>query len=408
MKNWTNEIIPFSMVLFSVKPRCFLPFVGKARSTSNGIYEGSSVLEDNQGSRNVGTGQVSDRETTSSEQNVSKTRAVTILLIGIVALAFTAPWVKLANFEPATSAILRVGLALLVLIPFAMWERGRSGSLNKQGTILAVAAGIFLGIDFTAWNYSIFFVGSGIASILLNLQIIILPGLAAIFDKYRVPKSYFVLVPIMIFGVMMTGGVFDPAPSEGPTQVYGMDIAILGTILGATSGVCYGIYLYASRKASTVNPGRIIQPMAITCAAQLVAPTIFMTFFSERGFDLTHGVLVNGKLPMNPETDLGDPITASNWFWMIILAVVGQAIAWTFVQYGSVRIDTTIVAGLLLLSPISTVAIIAPIMFNEIPSFIQVLGVVIVLGAVAYQNKLHLVVIRKFGGGGGTPSPSRT
>lgn len=328
---------------------------------------------------------------------VSTGRAATILIIGIIALAFTAPWVKLANFEPATSVLLRVGIAILVLIPFALRERKKLGGVNRAGVTLAIIAGLFLGIDFTAWNYSIFWVGSGIASVLLNLQIIILPALAVIFDGYKVPKSYFVLVPIMIFGVILTGGIFDAPPSEGPATVYGVNIAIMGTILGATSGVCYGIYLYASRKASTVNPGRIVQPILYTCIAQLVAPGIW-AFFSGRGIDLTHGVLVDGQLPLNPETTVGDPITATNWLWMIVLAVAGQAIAWTFVQYGSVRMDTTVVAGLLLLSPIATVAVIAPVMFGEIPSFLQILGVVIVLAAVAYQNRLHEAVLRKFRG----------
>lgn len=332
--------------------------------------------------------------TATTQKPEGKARAVTILLIGIVALAFTAPWVKLANFEPATSAILRVGIAVVVLLPFALRERSKHGALNRTGLTLALLSGVFLGIDFTAWNYSIFFVGSGIASVLLNLQIIILPALAAIFDKYKVPKSYFILVPIMVFGVILTGGVFDAAPSEGPATVYGVPTAVLGTILGCASGICYGIYLYASRKASTVNPGRIVQPMLYTCMAQLLAPVIW-SFFSGRGFDLTHGVLADGNLPLNPETTVGDPITAVNWMWMIVLAVLGQAVAWTFVQYGSVRMDTTVVAGLLLLSPISTVAIIAPIMFGEIPSLLQVLGVVIVLGAVSYQNKLPQALIRK-------------
>lgn len=146
-----------------------------------------------------------------------------------------------------------------------------------------------------------------------------------------------------------------------------------------------------------MNPGRIVQPILYTCIAQLVAPGIW-AFFSGRGIDLTHGVLVDGQLPLNPETTVGDPITATNWLWMIVLAVAGQAIAWTFVQYGSVRMDTTVVAGLLLLSPIATVAVIAPVMFGEIPSFLQILGVVIVLAAVAYQNRLHEAVLRKFRG----------
>ncbi len=328
-------------------------------------------------------------------KSVSRARATTVLMIGVVALAFTAPWVKLANFEPATSAFLRVAIALIVLLPFAIRERSRLGSLNRAGIYLAFVSGIFLGIDFTAWNYSIFFVGSGIASILLNLQIIILPLLAVVFDGYRPPKSFYALVPIMIFGVMLTGGVFDPPPAQGPQTVYGIDIAVLGTILGSVSGVCYGIYLYTSRKASTVNPGRIVQPMAITCAAQMIPPVIFMLFFSERGFDVTRGVLVDGQLPMNPETTLGDPITAMNWIWMLVLAVLGQAMAWTFVQYGSVRLDTTIVAGLLLLSPVSTVAIIAPILFAEIPSLLQILGVIVVLGAVAYQNGLFKALLNR-------------
>lgn len=345
--------------------------------------------------QNTDAGGPADSRDASGGQPVSASRAITFLMIGVVALAFTAPWVKLSNFEPATSAILRVGIALLFLIPFAHRERARRGALNMTGILLALLAGLFLGIDFTAWNYAVFYVGAGIASVLLNLQVIVLPALAIMFDGYRPPRSYFVLVPVMILGVALTGGVFDAAPNQGPATVYGIDIAILGTILGATSGLCYGIYLYASAKATRINPGRIFQPMVWASAAQLVAPALFMVLFSDRGFDLTHGVLINGELPMIPETTLGDPITGMNWFWMIVLATAGQAIAWTLIQYGSTRLAPSIVAGLLLLSPIATVFLIAWILFGEVPSALQTLGVFIVLAAVAYQNRLHVAVLNK-------------
>lgn len=340
----------------------------------------------------------------SIDNNVN--RAYWFLMIGTIALAFTAPWVKQSNFEPSTSVILRCSIGLLALLPFAFREIKKIGALTKSGVLLSLLAGLFLGIDFVAWNYSIYYVGSGIASILLNLQIIILPALAFLFDKERVPKSFFIVAPIMILGVVMSGGVFESsALTTGPATVYGINIAVLGTIAGSLSGVCYGIYLYTSRKASQANKGQIVQPMAWATAAQLVAPLIFMVLFSDRGLDLTHGVLVNGELPMNPETVVGDPITAMNWFWMLLLATMGQAMAWTFVQYGAVRLDSTIVAGLLLLSPIATVAVIAVILFGEIPSFIQILGVVIVLGAVAYQNNLHVVLMEKMRGKKPTKSP---
>ena len=333
--------------------------------------------------------------------NQGNSRAYLILIIGIVFLAFTAPWVKLSNFEPATSVLLRCGLGFLALLPFMIREVKKHGSLSKTGIMLSLLAGLFLGIDFTAWNYSIYYVGSGIASILLNMQVIILPALAFLFDRERIPKTYFIVAPIMILGVVMTGGIFDPvdpASVTGPTTIYGMNIATLGTIAGIISGVCYGIYLYTSRKASSGSINVIVQPMAYATLAQLVAPILWILFSGIGEFNLTQGVLVDGALPMNPETTMGDPITAMNWFWVIVLATLGQAVAWTFVQYGAVRLNSTIVAGLLLLSPISTVAIIAVVLFGEIPSVIQVLGVVIVLGAVAYQNSLHTLVMEKMRG----------
>ncbi len=73
-------------------------------------------------------------------------------------------------------------------------------------------------------------------TVLLNLQVIILPALAILFDGYRPPKTYYILVPIMILGVALTGGVFDPPSTEGPQTVYGMPIALLGTLLGRNVG----------------------------------------------------------------------------------------------------------------------------------------------------------------------------
>lgn len=335
----------------------------------------------------------------------SISRAYLILIIGVLGVAFSAPWVKMSNFEPATSVILRVGIGLIALIPFYFMEIKKLGKLNKSGVILSLAAGLFLGIDFTAWNYSIYYVGSGIASILLNLQIIILPALAALFDRDRIPKSFFIIAPIMILGVLMTGGIFGGSETvENLPTILGMSLPVAGTIAGSISGVCYGIYLYTSRKATKVNAGQIVQPMFLASISQLVAPFIFL-IGSGRGLNLTQGVLTGqGKdaiLPIEGLTELdilavnGDPITGMNWVWMIVLATIGQAVAWTFIQYGSVRLNPTTVAGLLLLSPIATVSVIAVVMFGEIPSVIQVLGVIVVLGAVAFQNNLHQGLMKK-------------
>ncbi|WP_228568518.1 DMT family transporter [Campylobacter sputorum] len=315
-------------------------------------------------------------------------------MLGIAALAFTAPWVKLSNFQPATSTILRCGIGVLAMLPFALMEIKKYGMLNKQGVILSMAAGFFLSIDFTAWNYSTYYVGSGIASILLNIQVIILPALAFFIDKERIPLSYLIIAPTLLFGVILSGGALEPyifgvdTTVQGPTHIYGYTLAFLGTVCGLISGLCYGIYLYSSRKASRVNTGQIVLPIFISSAAQLIAPILFILMGYE-SFDLTNGVLnADGFLPHDPETTYGEPINGMNWFWMIVLGVVGQAVAWCFTQYGSVKLNPTLAAGLLILSPVATVAVIAPVMFGESLSWLQIVGVILTLVTVAYQNGL--------------------
>ena len=332
-----------------------------------------------------------------STKTISKTTAYTIIMLGILALAFSAIMVKEANFEPVTNAFLRCLIGFVVLIPFALREKKKHGPLNRIGLVLAIGAGIFLGIDMTAWNYAIFYVGAGISSVLLNLQIIVLPLLAMTFDKFRPQKSFWVLVPIMIFGIILTGGILDGDPLEGPTTIYGRPIAVVGTMLGVLSGICYGVYLYMSREAGTFNPRRYVQPLMWVFLAQLIPQGFTMIFISPDGWNVTQGVLADGKLPMNPEVLSGDMITAANWWWMIALAVVGHAMAWVFVQIGSVNLDPTIVAGLLLLSPVTTV-LVAPYTSGETISTLQAIGVVIVLAAVAYQNDLHKALLNRLRG----------
>lgn len=328
---------------------------------------------------------------------VSHGRALAVLALGTAFLSATPLLVKASNMDPATQAFLRVFFGFLFLLPFGIMEIRKKEGLSKRSIIYAVISGLFLGIDFTAWNYSIFYIGAGVAAILLNLQVIIVPMLTAIFDKYKIPPVFLVLVPIMAVGVLLTGGVFEAQEATGPETIYGIKTATLGTAFGLTSGICYSFYLYFSRKAGTsARKDLYVQPMMYTAAAQMVAPLIIgHTVSSRGGFDFKNGVLIDGVLPtVNPETTVGDPLTAWNWIALLLLASFGQALAWTFVQYGSVWLDPTLSAGILLLSPVTSVIIAAPL-FGEIPSVLQTIGVLMILATVAYQNGLFSILLGK-------------
>lgn len=336
-------------------------------------------------------------------KEVSHGKAVLWLLVGTLFLAGTPLWVKGANMDPATQAFLRVILGFLLLLPLGLHEIRTKQRLHRNGIILAGAAGIFLGIDFTAWNYSIFLIGSGVAAILLNLQVVIVPMLTAVIDKVKLPKSFVFILPIMIVGVLFTGGVFEPAEgSVGPAMIGGIKTSVIGTAFGLTSGLCYSLYLYLSLKASTSAPRKdlYIQPMMYTMVAQAIPPVIWM-FTGGNGFNVTQGVLtkdpVTGEMVLpaalgdNPTlqaaTMAGDPVNMGNWISLILLIVLGQAAAWTLVQYGSVWLHPTLSAGILLLSPVMSVIIAGPL-FAEWPSWLQWVGVALILACVGWQNGL--------------------
>lgn len=350
----------------------------------------------------------------SNERYDNSLKTYVIFLLGIAFLSFTAPWQKMSNFDPATGAFLRVLGGAIVLIPFAIREAKKSGVINTKGFWLSVLAGGVLGIDFTAWNYSIFFVGSGIASILLNIQVIIMPALAFFIDKERIPLSYYLVAPIMLTGVILAGGALETGivDPNGPQEVFGMPIMAVGTIAGLTSGLCYSVYLFASRRAGRIQTNiLIVQPILISSLSQMIAPLLFAYGITGNGFIFDKGVMIDTALGINQmklpaeianvgslmqNVAIGDPINDTSWFWMGVECVLGQAAAWTFAQYGSAKLNPTLGAALLILSPIATVSIIAPIMFHESLSHLQILGVVVAILAVMYQNGLWAAFKAKF------------
>src|SRR5690625_1272207 len=95
-------------------------------------------------------------------------------MAGVAILSFSAIMVKASNFEPATSTLLPDSIALIVLLPFCILEIRRKGPLNVLGALIALEAGVFLGIDCIPWSYSAYLVGAGVSSVWVNLQITIL------------------------------------------------------------------------------------------------------------------------------------------------------------------------------------------------------------------------------------------
>ena len=288
----------------------------------------------------------------------SRSRLYGSVLVGALCLSVSAILVKLADVDAPTTAFLRCALAVVMLVPLALWERHRHRSLSVQATLWSVAAGVALGMDYAEWTASIYDVGAGISTVLINVQVIVLPALAWIVDREAIPPRFLAATPLLLGGVVLVGGI-------GSHSAVGDD-PVAGTVLGLLAGIGYGSYLYLTRRGSRGDHTVLLQPLLVSTAVAAITTAAVS--------------------PVAGGLALAD-ISARSWVDLVLLAVLGQVIAWLFIHHASVRLPPTTTAGLLLTQPVLALGLSAAVL-DEYPSALQWCGAAVVLVGVAIANRV--------------------
>src|SRR5919107_5456164 len=98
---------------------------------------------------------------------------VPVVLLGALAIAFSAILYRLAEVSPATGAFFRCAWALPPLWLLARWEDRRFGPRTRRARGLAWIAGVFFAADLLLWHNAIEHVGAGLATVLGNTQVVL-------------------------------------------------------------------------------------------------------------------------------------------------------------------------------------------------------------------------------------------
>ena len=128
-----------------------------------------------------------------------------VAVAGSLCIAFSPILIALADVSPGTATFFRCVLALPLLVPLAWWEMRRSGQQQGVGRartigrpVILLLGGGMLGIDMTLWAESVHAVGAGVSTVLVNVQVVILPLLAFLVLGERVRRSFVLAVPVML------------------------------------------------------------------------------------------------------------------------------------------------------------------------------------------------------------------
>src|SRR3954452_12648455 len=105
-------------------------------------------------------------------------RPVVAGVLGAATIAFSAILVALADVTPETAALFRCTYALPALAVLAIAERRRLGPRARGELAWGVLAGAFFAGDLIFWHHAIENVGAGLATVLANLQVVLVAFLA--------------------------------------------------------------------------------------------------------------------------------------------------------------------------------------------------------------------------------------
>ncbi|MDP9019232.1 MAG: DMT family transporter [Actinomycetota bacterium] len=289
-------------------------------------------------------------------------RPVLSAAAGALCIATSGVLVRLADVAPATAAVFRFSYALPVLGALALLERRRrreGAGESPTGTATPppaspqrryrLVAGALFALDLVLWHHAIAAVGAGLATVLGNLQVLVV-GLAAwVLLSERPDRRLLSATPVVLVGVVLISGVV----GQG---AYGDD-PVLGVAFGAATSVVYAGFILVHRQAT--RQGRLAGTLfQVTAVAAAVATLL---------------AAVTGELEVTPSWPAHG--------WLALLALTAQVAGWLFISVSLPRLPAAVTSMLLLLQP-GGALVLAAVVLGEAPSAAQLLGAGLVLAGV--------------------------
>jgi drug/metabolite transporter (DMT)-like permease len=274
-------------------------------------------------------------------------RPIVAALAGALAISFSGILFRVAHVSPTTGALFRCLYALVPLWLLSKREDRLYGPRPLKQRALAWLAGLFFAIDLVAWHQGIEEVGAGLATVLGNLQVVLVGLLAWAILRERPSRRSLLAIPVALVGVILISGAFEQG-------AYGRNPG-LGVAYGILTALAYSGFLLVLREGN-----RDLRRPA--------GPLFDATLVSALGV-IPIG-LVWGNLEWVPDWQAQG--------YLLLLALSSQALGWLLISITLPRLPAALTSVLLTFQPVLSV-LFAWMILAETPSGLQLGGVALVL-----------------------------
>jgi len=270
------------------------------------------------------------------------------LISGVLAVSTGAIFARLADAPALVIAAYRVGIAVLVMAPLAIWKtRHELYCLSKGRIGQALVAGIFLAFHFAAWISSLDYTAVADSVVLVNTNPVWVAVLTPLITREPFGRTSFFSIAVSLLGVVLIGA--------GDFAVRGT--ALWGDLLALLGSVCAAVYLLLGRKLR-----RNLSLLAY----------IFLCYGSAAAV-LWLAVLIL-RLPLSG-------FSTSTWSAFLALALLTQLVGHTSYNWALKWFSTGLIAVSLLGEPIGS-SLLAYIIFGERLTWMKAAGGTLILTAI--------------------------
>ncbi len=276
-------------------------------------------------------------------------RSLSAALAGAVGISFSAIFFRLADVSPVTGGFFRMVYALPVLIVAWRWAKEDDRRTVQDRRLAAIAGGL-LGIDIILWQTSITMIGAGLATLITNSQVVIVPLATWWLFGERPARRALLAMPVVAVGLSLITGLGRPGTfGENP---------VLGVALSVGAACFYTGFLIVFRRSNRM--GLSVGPLLDAVIGSLVVLAVAGLFL--------------GDLELRPSWPAHG--------WLLALALVSQVVGWLLITYALPRLPAAHTSFAILLQPSLTI-VWGRIIFDERASVLQSVGVVLVLMGIA-------------------------
>ena len=270
------------------------------------------------------------------------------IIIGVISVALSAIFVKLATADAGVIAFYRMLFSVLLMLPiFLLKYREELLKLGKKDWVFSTIAGVFLAFHFILWFESLNYTSVASSTVLVTLQPIFAFVGTYFFFKEKLSFKIILSALVAIAGsVIISWGDF----KLSGTAFYGDMLALIACALITT----YLLFGQDVRKRLSL--------ITYTFVVYTIS-TITLFFY----------VLIKGE-------SFG-PYPESDWFWFIMLALIPNLLGHTLFNWALKWVSTNVISIAILFEPVGA-AILAFYVFHETLTTTQIIGGLIVIAGI--------------------------